>query len=56
MMFLNATMDGVATSGEDVMGVPLDDGTTAYVPVLVPLTDFEPAPDLRPGGADVPAS
>ncbi len=56
MMFLNATGDGVATSGEDAMAVPLDDGTTAYIPVLVPLSDFEPAPDLRPGGADVPAS
>jgi hypothetical protein len=37
------------------MTVPLDDGTTAYIPILVPLTEFEPAPDLRPGGADVPA-
>ncbi|NWF69192.1 MAG: ABC transporter substrate-binding protein [Chloroflexi bacterium] len=26
------------------------------VPILVPLTDFVDAPDLRPGGADVPAS
>lgn len=25
------------------------------VPILTPLTDFVPAPDLRPGGADVPA-
>ena len=24
------------------------------VPILVPLTDFAPAPDLRPGGANVP--
>ncbi len=24
------------------------------VPILVPMTDFAPAPDLRPGGADVP--
>ncbi|MBE2182037.1 MAG: ABC transporter substrate-binding protein [Anaerolineae bacterium] len=56
MMFANADMSGVATSGEDAMAVPLADGTTAYVPVLVPLSEFEPAPDLRPGGADVPAS
>jgi ABC-type branched-subunit amino acid transport system substrate-binding protein len=49
MKFLNATMDGVATSGDDALKVPNSDGTTIYVPVLVPLTDFAPAPDLRPG-------
>ncbi|MBE2268557.1 MAG: ABC transporter substrate-binding protein [Anaerolinea sp.] len=54
MMFLNATGDGVATSGEDAMKVDLPDGTQAFIPVLVPLTGFEDAPDLRPGGADVP--
>ena len=56
MMFLNATGDGVATSGDDAMKVDLPDGTQAFIPVLVPLTEFAPAPDLRPGGADVPAS
>jgi ABC-type branched-subunit amino acid transport system substrate-binding protein len=50
MMFLNATMDGPATSGDDALKVPNDDGTTIYVPILVPLTEFAPAPDLRPGG------
>lgn len=55
MLFLNADGTGPATSGEDAMTVPLADGTTAYIPILVPLTEFEPAPDLRPGGADVPA-
>jgi branched-chain amino acid transport system substrate-binding protein len=54
MMFLNATGDGVATSGDDAMKVDLPDGTQAFIPVLVPLTDFEDAPDLRPGGVDVP--
>ena len=54
MLFLNADQTGPATSGEDAMAVPLDDGTTAYIPILVPLTDFEDAPDLRPGGADAP--
>jgi hypothetical protein len=24
------------------------------VPMIIPLTDYQPAPDLRPGGADVP--
>lgn len=56
MAFLNATGDGPATSGDDAMKVPLPDGTTAYIPILIPLSDFAPAPDLRPGGADVPAS
>lgn len=50
MMFLNATGDGPATSGEDAMAIPNDDGTTIYVPILVPLTEFAPAPDLRPTG------
>lgn len=54
MMFANATMDGVATSGDDALTVDLPDGTKAFIPVLVPLTEFAPAPDLRPGGADVP--
>lgn len=56
MAFLNATGDGIATSGDDAMKVDLPDGTQAFIPVLVPLSDFAPAPDLRPGGADVPAS
>lgn len=54
MAFANADMSGLATSGDDAMAVPLPDGTTAYIPVLVPMTPFSDAPDLRPGGADVP--
>ncbi|MBK8024416.1 MAG: ABC transporter substrate-binding protein [Chloroflexi bacterium] len=54
MFFLNATGDGPATSGDDAMKVDLPDGTVAYIPILVPLTPFEDAPDLRPGGADAP--
>jgi len=30
------------------------DGEQHVVPMLVPLSDFQTAPDLRPGGADVP--
>lgn len=56
MLFLNATGDGPATSGEDAMTVDLPDGTKAFIPLVVPLEPFSPAPDLRPGGADVPAS
>jgi branched-chain amino acid transport system substrate-binding protein len=54
MAFANADMSGIATSGEDALAVPFPDGTTAYIPILVPLTPFSDAPDLRPGGADVP--
>jgi WD40 repeat protein len=31
-------------------------GEQHVVPMLLPLTDFQTAPDLRPGGADVPAA
>jgi TolB protein len=31
-------------------------GEQHVVPMLVPLTDFQTAPDLRPGGADVPSA
>ena len=54
MAFLNAAGDGPATSGDDAFKVPQDDGTNIFVPILIPLTDFSPAPDLHPGGADVP--
>jgi lysophospholipase L1-like esterase/ABC-type branched-subunit amino acid transport system substrate-binding protein len=32
------------------------DGVQQVVPILVPLSDFQTAPDLRPGGADVPTA
>jgi branched-chain amino acid transport system substrate-binding protein len=54
MNFANADMSGVATSGSDALTLPLPDGTTAFLPIVVPLTDFEMTPDLRPGGADAP--
>lgn len=49
MGFANADMSGLATSGDDALKIPRDDGTNIYVPVVVPLTEFAPAPDLRPG-------
>jgi ABC-type branched-subunit amino acid transport system substrate-binding protein len=52
MYFANATMDGVATSGEDAFTVDPGDGTRLFIPVIVPLSDFAPAPDLRPGAGD----
>jgi hypothetical protein len=43
--FANADMSGVATSGDDALAVPLEDGSNFYPPILVPLTEFGPAPD-----------
>ena len=54
MYFVNATMDGIATSGEDALTVDAGDGTSLFIPQIVPLNEFTPAPDLRPGGADAP--
>lgn len=52
MLFLNKTMDGPATSGEDALTVDAGDGTKLFIPLLVPLTPFAPAPDLRPGAGE----
>lgn len=49
LRFLNAEGTGPATSGDDAMKIPQDDGTTIFVPILIPLTEFAQAPDLRPG-------
>lgn len=51
MKFLSAGMDGVATSAEDAFVIP---GTELFLPIIVPLTDWQDTPDLRAGGADVP--
>lgn len=40
---------GIATSGDDALTVPQDDGTNLYIPVVQPITEFAEAPDLRPG-------
>jgi branched-chain amino acid transport system substrate-binding protein len=48
LAYLNATQDGIATSGDDALKIPQPDGTNIFVPVLVPLTPFIEAPDLRP--------
>lgn len=47
MAFLNVTGDGPATSRDDVMVVETPNGNI-MVPIVIPLTDFAPAPDLRP--------
>ncbi|GIK29062.1 MAG: ABC transporter substrate-binding protein [Chloroflexi bacterium] len=47
--YANADMTGPATSGDDALKIDPGDGTTLFVPLLIPLEDFAPAPDLRPG-------
>ncbi|MBZ0283733.1 MAG: ABC transporter substrate-binding protein [Anaerolineae bacterium] len=54
MAFLNAEGTGPATSAADAMIVEAGD-QKFFVPIIIPLTEFAPAPDLRPGGADVPS-
>ncbi len=54
MAYLNAAGNGPATSAQDAMLVDGPDGNKFFVPIAIPLTEFAPAPDLRPGGADVP--
>jgi hypothetical protein len=47
--------DGVTPAGVDNPLMLITDGDQQSIsPMLIPLTDFQPAPDLRPGGADVP--
>ncbi|GAB4324747.1 MAG: hypothetical protein Kow00117_12770 [Phototrophicales bacterium] len=52
LRFANATMDGIATSGDDALKIDLGDGTNYYPPVIIQLTEFGPAPDMRPGMMD----
>ena len=49
MFFLNATGDGPATSGDDALKIPQDDGSNLFIPLVIPLTDFEDAPSLAGG-------
>ncbi len=46
---------GTVLDGEPPLLVDDGNGNQVPVPVLVPLEDFRSTPDLRPGGADVPA-
>jgi hypothetical protein len=49
--------DGKTPAGENnPLLLSTVDGEQQVIPMLVPLTDFQIAPDLRPGGADVPAA
>jgi hypothetical protein len=49
--------DGKTPAGENnPLLLSTVDGEQQVIPMLVPLTDFQTAPDLRPGGADVPTA
>jgi ABC-type branched-subunit amino acid transport system substrate-binding protein len=54
LAFLSKDGKGIAKDGADAFTVDLPDGTKAFIPVVVPLGEFAPAPDLRPGGKDAP--
>ena len=47
MKFANNTMSGPATSAEDALLVPDGSGGQLFLPLVVPLTDFMPVPQLR---------
>jgi ABC-type branched-subunit amino acid transport system substrate-binding protein len=46
---------GTILDGQAPLLVALPDGREIPIPVVVPLEEFRASPDLRPGGADVPA-
>lgn len=52
MRFSTADLSGLATSGDDVFSIPLGDGTNYYPAAIVPLTEFESAPDTRMMGME----
>ncbi|MXX49933.1 MAG: ABC transporter substrate-binding protein [Chloroflexi bacterium] len=47
MKFANATLTGPATGPEDAMLIPDGAGGHLFVPLVLPLTDFMPVPQLR---------
>ncbi|MDX1995107.1 MAG: ABC transporter substrate-binding protein [bacterium] len=51
LAFANQDMSGPATSGDDALRVDTPNGQI-FVPIVVPLADFEPAPDMRPGAGE----
>ncbi len=47
MKFANSTMSGPASSAEDALLIPDGSGGQLFVPLVLPLTDFMPVPQLR---------
>jgi ABC-type branched-subunit amino acid transport system substrate-binding protein len=49
--------DGKTPAGANNLPLLIKVGDQQFlVPMILPLTDYQPAPDLRPGGSDVPTS
>ena len=48
LKFANSDMSGVATSPDDAMIVETDTGGL-FIPIVVPLTEFQEVPNVRPG-------
>ena len=55
MNYLGADGKTAAGAGNPPIMVTVG-GQQFLVPMIVPLTDYQPAPDLRPSGADVPTA
>ncbi len=49
MAFANADMSGPATSPADALLIDPGDGSKMFVPIIIPLTDFQTVPNLRGG-------
>lgn len=47
LAYANATMTGPASGPEDALLIPDGAGGQLYVPIVIPLTDFMPVPQLR---------
>ena len=47
MAFANSTMTGPASGPEDAVRIPDGSGGQLFVPIIIPLTDFMPVPQLR---------
>ncbi len=52
IMRFQAEDGGIATSGDDALTIPQDDGTNLFIPQVQPVTEFSEAPDLRPNQGD----
>ena len=49
LMYANADMSGPATSPADALLIDPGDGSKMFVPIVIPLTGFQPVPNLRGG-------
>ena len=47
LAYANATMTGPASGPDDALLIPDGAGGQLFVPIVIPLTDFMPVPQLR---------